>query len=728
VVHFQRSNGFSTLSTDDPATVRNLGIIAHIDAGKTTTTERMLYMAGFSKRLGNVDEGSTIMDFLPQERARGITIQSAAITFGWHLRNDSNSSLYKLNLVDTPGHVDFTFEVERSLRVLDGAVTILDGVAGVEAQTAAVWSQANLHHIPRIVFVNKLDRAGASFGRCLESIRSRLKCNPVAIQIPFKDTNTDVLDSLGDAISMKMYRWPKEGLGKVIEEFEPNEEQRSILELSRKELVEQLAMVHDKTLDSLLNEADAMLVSNNCIYEGLREATITGTIVPVLAGASFRNIGVQPLLDAIVRYLPSPKDRLSVLSSNTTNPPSNSIKFGAAELCALAFKVVFDPRRGYLTYVRVYSGTLTLGGTIYNSTRGKPERISKVLTMYASDCEEVSELNEGNIGVLVGLKSTFTGDTLVASKNGDILLKEPIIPSPVFTASIEAKSSTFAKDLEISLSHIVREDPSIQVSEDADSNQVLISGMGELHMEIVRDRLIRDYKVEAIMGPVRIAYREAPFTEKEVDFEDTFLSYDSSGKEQGRVSVALLAKRYQIPRPDGMLPIPQSVSAGNAINLDVLNFPKETMDSLNKAALGGLARGPKKSFPVTNVNVQLKRLQCDMINSPAISEISLLSAAVLWGVKRAISQLEVSVVGPVMSVKVRCPIGHIGAVLNDLARKKGRVLAVTPFSVSDLDTQMVDCLVPLYELQGYSSQLRSITGGCGSFEMTLDAYDCCSGV
>lgn len=704
-------------SSLDPTRIRNIGIIAHIDAGKTTTTERMLYYAGHSKRLGNVDEGTTVMDFLPQERERGITIQSSTITFGWKLEEE----IHQLNLVDTPGHVDFTFEVERSLRVLDGAVTILDAVAGVEAQTATVWSQANLNRIPRIVFVNKIDRMGASLEKSVQGLKNQLNCNPILLQIPFKDEGLNQFHAIGDVITMKVMHWAPSADGKIYGNKEPSETELKLLTQARTELVEKVADLDEAILNTYLELDDSLLVPNDILYQAIRTGTLNGDLVPVLIGASFRNMGVQPLLDAIVRYLPSPVDRNGILARDLKTSKELTVRLQDQHLCAYAFKVVFDHQRGYLTYVRVYSGRLAQREKIYNSSRSVKEHVNKVFLMYANECEQVSDLVGGQIGVLVGLKNTFTGDTLVGIHSPEMVLSSSKIPSPVYTASIEPKTAVEAKDLENALEHLVREDPSVRLLEDQDSNQILIAGMGELHMEIVRDRLVRQYKVDAIMGPVQIAFRESLAHDSPCILEDVYSATDLSGNTLSQVIINASLEPINSFRSDGMLELFE-----NEVDLSQLQISPEIKKVVSTAILGALSRGPIEGNPLTNVKAVLSKLQ--ILGSPALknSESNLFASAAYWGVKKILSASPVNKIEPVMKVTIHCPINKIGIVLNDLAKRNGRILGVVSDSSTTMVTQTIVAQVALAEMQGYATDFRNITAGSGSFEMVLDAYDICS--
>ncbi|KAI1318188.1 Ribosome-releasing factor 2, mitochondrial [Mortierella claussenii] len=495
---------------------RNIGIIAHIDAGKTTTTERMLHYAGFTRRIGDVDSGDTIMDYMKQERERGITITSAAITFGW--------KDHRINLIDTPGHVDFTIEVERSIRVLDGAVTILDGVAGVEAQTETVWQQAARQGIPRIAFVNKMDRAGAGFGRTVREMRTRLGCRPVVVQIPLMESPTGAGSESSDAefagvvdvLSMEVLKWDSDSKGAKVHKLPldtsyPDQELYQEAVRARVALVEQLSALDEHIIELFLTLEDHMAIDTKDLQAAIRRLTLSSTVVPVLCGASFRNIGVQPLMDSVVKYLPSPDERPAAVARM---PDGKVVEIGSGghkeRLCALAFKVVHDARRGPMVFVRIYAGQLNERAQLWNSNTHSKERANKLLQMYAMDVEEISHITKGNIGVILGLKDTRTGDTLLDAHDPrkGLALSGIKVPSPVFFASVEPMSTSDEKPVEEAIKALIREDPSLGMRVDEETGQTLLGGMGELHLEVAQERLVSDFKVKAEMGRMRISFKE----------------------------------------------------------------------------------------------------------------------------------------------------------------------------------------------------------------------------
>ncbi|CAG8957336.1 hypothetical protein HYFRA_00010760, partial [Hymenoscyphus fraxineus] len=602
----------------DVKRTRNIGIIAHIDAGKTTTTERMLYYSGYTRRIGDVDDGSTVTDFLPAERARGITIQSAAVTFHWPPLGAETSSKgnsprshvsHTVNLIDTPGHADFTFEVLRSLRILDGAICILDGVAGVEAQTEKVWAQANKYSIPRIAFVNKLDRDGAAFERTVKEVASRLRGWPAVCQIPWWAGGKGNFTGVGDAINLSGLEWSEGGDGKLIQTYDldalskKDPGLRDELVKARIALVESLCEFDEDLLSTWLEyNDDALKIPAQAIRDSIRKCIIDGSgrLIPVFAGASFRNIGVQPLLDAIDDYLPDPTERpdpeislgdrecslsdlldgrvsLSAPGERQVTKKSHSSKSLVAQIesCALAFKVVNDPKRGVLVYIRVYSGSIKRNSNIWNTNLHVTERAQRLLQMQASDAVEIQHIPAGQIGVISGLKHARTGDTLISysgthPKSGppaplNTLQLRPIdVPPPVFFAAIEPHSLSEERNVREVLQMLLREDPSLHVNIDEESGQMLLSGMGELHLEIARDRLVNDFKAKATMGNIEISYREcvlAPSSPQSILFDR-----EVAGKKGKAACTATIEPYDELapPKPDFTLE-----QDGNHITLQI---------------------------------------------------------------------------------------------------------------------------------------------------------------
>ncbi|GBB93390.1 hypothetical protein RclHR1_02160016 [Rhizophagus clarus] len=733
---------------------RNIGIIAHIDAGKTTTTERMLHYSGFTRRIGDVDHGDTVMDYMKQERERGITITSAAITFGW--KN------HRINLIDTPGHVDFTIEVERSIRVLDGAVTILDGVSGVEAQTQTVWAQADKYGIPRIAYVNKMDRIGAGFGRTVKEMRYKLGTRPLVCQLPVmkKDSiGNNIFFGVVDLLDMQVLDWNNDPNGSIINKISLTE-QYPISELfeeavkGRSHLVEALSEIDDQLLEILLANEDPMKVSVDDIREALRRVTLNGKAVPVFCGASYKNIGVQPLMDAVVDFLPSPLDRsppLATLSDKIIEIPLKEKE----KLCAFAFKVIHDHKRGPMVFIRVYSGKIDNRMTLFNTSSRKRERVNKLLQMYANDVEEIPSITAGNIGVIVGLKETRTGDTLIQVNDSrqDLKLQSIDIPSPVFFYAVEPTSTSDEKPLEEALKNMLREDPSLHVHVDSDSGQTLISGMGELHLEIIKDRLLTEFKVNAEMGKMRISYRETITVEQ---LEHTCL-YDRElmGKKQkAQVSLTIT------PLSENDKGVPEEVGNRIEIQIDDLNseqvetnnensFMKlnkeEIRDTLRSGILSALYRGPILGFPITGLHIKVHSLELFGSESTKMA----IGACASQALGEAMKNGDPALLEPLMDVEVEVPEEHLGDVLADLTgTRRGNILGLETSGQSiDYDhsieiyappdstytssdekqgvvkpKRIIKAHVPLSTLLGYSSSLRSLTGGTGSFNMRIHSF------
>ncbi|KAK5052068.1 Ribosome-releasing factor 2, mitochondrial [Exophiala bonariae] len=821
---------------------RNIGIIAHIDAGKTTTTERMLYYSGHTRRIGDVDEGSTVTDFLPAERARGITIQSAAITFEWppteecaSRRGDSTHSLqprarfsHNINLIDTPGHADFTFEVRRSLRILDGAVCILDGVAGVEAQTEQVWHQAGEWKIPRITYVNKLDREGAAFGRTVREIGSRLNGWPAVCQIPWFEGGKGRFTGIGDVINLQGYLYPQGGDGKGVQQIPLSVLDKDYPELgtelkrARIALVELLSEHDEELVEAFFEmEEDHLAITPAQILDSLRRSLLLDdcSIIPVFAGASFRNIGVQPLLNAVNNLLPSPIERpdpevsigracggLSQLIkgelviANASDASARSSKktqqLKGAELgntlqgCALAFKVVNDAKKGVLVYIRVYSGTIERNALLYNTNLQNSERAGTLLRMYASDSVPVQSLKAGEIGVIAGSKFARTGDTLISYSGNKAVPPEPLnllqlrpinIPPPVFFAAIEPNSLREEKDMHEKLGLLLREDPSLQVTQDEDTGQTLLSGMGELHLEIAQDRLVNDLKANARMGKIAIGYRETlPKASKSItkSLEGDRAATKGKGACEALVepwdqSDDKLSNTYEstsVLEQDGNLIIVQAPSLdkrGRPINSDNVSLPPhlsltEIQTAYTNGALAALSRGPSYLYPLRNTKVTLTLRPEEHIFGIETTYASLTSAARLATIaafKDATKEVPTSLMEPVMNVDISIDEASLGSIIQDISSTRGGQIVSLgdheednaessggrkhidirkiyapkdPFESSssgiEEHTQVnpqrtVKAKVPLREMVGYLKHLRSMTGGRGTFVMSVDRFE-----
>ncbi|KAJ4363512.1 Ribosome-releasing factor 2, mitochondrial [Neocucurbitaria cava] len=831
---------------------RNIGIIAHIDAGKTTTTERMLYYSGHTRRIGDVDEGSTVTDFLPAERARGITIQSAAITFHWppsppnaqtqpqspQLPPTFDTTLrssisHNINLIDTPGHADFTFEVLRSLRVLDGAVCILDGVAGVEAQTEKVWTQSGHYHIPRIIFVNKLDRAGAAFSRTVKEIGTRLHGWPAVCQIPWWQGNNGDFVGVGDIVNLRGMLWQVGGDGRDIQAFsleelgESDQKFAEEIKKARIALVEILSEHDDAMVEHFLDhDEDHLAISGTQIVESLRRVVLRApqVIIPVFAGASFRNIGVQPLLDAVVDLLPSPFERpdpeisisnqsstlSALLSSAAVAKPGKLARkqqqtqdqglaiVEAKNLlaCALAFKVVNDPKRGVLVYVRVYSGSIDKGATLYNTNLAVSERAPRLLKMYANDAVEVDSITAGQIGVITGLKHARTGDTLIVyrglqmkgtpSGGLNTLQLRPInVPPPVFFTSIEPHSLSEQKHVQESLGILLREDPSLHLSVDEESGQTHLAGMGDLHLEIARDRLLIDFKAKARIGRIEIGYREmiststAPYTydlDKPIAGKPTKASITASvepidvsiivpGQEEIQVEDGAFETTYNLPDNNTLYILHPNLSRHDSASHKNYIPPHLSLPgilhSIQAGVSAALARGPFNGFPVANTRVTIDLdAQAHLLPETTPTAISMAARAAVGSSLRSVNDAAPSaLLEPVMMVTIFVNEGSLGAVVQDISSARGgQVLSLdgsdSPVSsTSDDDLPRIDpnliytppdpfasgsgdmgsglansqrqivARVPLKEMVGYLNHLRALTGGRGTFVMTVDGFE-----
>jgi len=666
---------------------RNIGIIAHIDAGKTTTTERILFYTGKTYRLGSVDEGNTVTDWMEQERERGITIVSAAVSAEW--------KGYQINIIDTPGHIDFTAEVQRSLRVLDGGIVVFDAVQGVEPQSETVWRQADRYGVPRICFVNKMDRVGASYERSIESIRERLGANPVAMQVPI-GVEAD-FRGVVDLLTEKAIVWVDD-LGKRPEITEIPPELLDEVAEARERMIEQIAETDDALTEKYL-EGEEITVEE--LKAALRRATISGEITPVYCGSALKNKGVQPLLDAVVDFLPSPLDIAEVrgvdprTGEEITRPTSDD-----APLSALVFKIVTDPYVGRLAYFRVYSGKISQGAQVYNATRGKRERIGRLLRMYADRREDVTEVYAGDIGAVLGLKNTFTGDTLCDMAN-PIVLESISFPEPVISIAIEPKSAADQDKLSNALNKLAEEDPTFRVRTDEQTGQTIISGMGELHLEILIDRMKREFGVKANVGKPRVAYRES-ITRPVPRAEYRFVKQTGGRGQYGHVVLALE------PGEPGSGIIFEDEIVGGVI-------PKEFIPAVEKGVREAAEAGVIAGYPVTDVKVRLYDGSYHEVDSSEMAFKVAGSMAFREGVKRGKPVL----LEPIMKVEVVVPEEYIGDVIGQLSARRGEIQGMEQ---RPGNTRAVRAMVPLAEMFGYATQLRSATQGRGAFTMEFDHY------
>ena len=676
----------------DLSTVRNIGIMAHIDAGKTTTTERILFYTGINYKIGEVHEGGATMDWMEQEQERGITITSAATTCFWkdHL----------INIIDTPGHVDFTVELERSLRVLDGAVAVFDGVAGVEPQSETVWRQADKYKVPRICFVNKLDRTGASFERCVEMIKDRLKATPLVLQIPIGAEGDFV--GVVDLIDMKALVWPGEtkiGDDYVVEEIPANLQEAAAK--ARYELLETLADKDDQIMEKYLEGQE---LSKEEIIAGIRRATIADKATPVLTGSAFKNKGVQPMLDAVVRYLPNPLDvdaivgtKMGDSSVEISRQPSDSEPFSA-----LAFKIMSDPHLGKLTFVRIYSGKLTSGSAVLNSTKDRKERIGKIYQMHANKREERDSAGAGMIIAVMGLKDTTTGDTLCDSDK-PVILESMEFPDPVIHVAIEPKTKGDQEKLGTAIQRLAEEDPTFHVRSDEETGQTIIGGMGELHLEILVDRMKREFKVEANVGKPQVAYRET--LRKPVDRYDYTHKKQSGGSGQfAKIQIAI--------EP---LPVGEVVGGYEFVNkITGGRIPREYIPAVDDGCQDAMQTGPLAGYPLTDVRVTLLDGAYHDVDS---SELAFKIAGIA-AFKEAAKLASPALLEPMMSVEVVTPEDFMGEVIGDLNSRRGQIQAMDERS----GARVVKALVPLSEMFGYVGDLRSKTQGRASYSMQFDSY------
>jgi elongation factor G len=665
--------------------VRNIGIIAHIDAGKTTVTERILFYTKKIYKIGEVHEGAATMDWMPQEQERGITITAAATTCFW--------ADHRVNIIDTPGHVDFTVEVERSLRVLDGAVTVFDGVAGVEPQSETVWRQADKYAVPRICFVNKMDRMGASFERCFDMIVDRLGANPVAIQLPMGAEAG--FKGVIDVIGRKALFWEQDTPADAVIKEIPAE-YAAAAKAAHELLVEKVAETDDDLMHKYLEEHD---ITTEELIRGLRAATIANKIVPVLCGAALRNKAVQPLLDAVVAYLPSPLDVLPVTGTDpksgeeVVRRPTDDDPFAA-----LAFKIAADPFSGKLAFFRVYSGTLRAGDQVYNATKDKKERISRIVLLHADHREDVSEVGAGEIAGAIGLKQTFTGDTL-CDPDKPIILETIKFPDPVIQISVEPKTKADEEKMSLALARLAEEDPTFVVKTDPDSGQTLIAGMGELHLEVIVDRMFREFKVAANVGRPQVAYREA--ITKPAEGEGKYVKQSGGKGQYGHVVVDFE---------------PLTRGAGFEFDWKVkgAGLSKDWAKAVEAGIREALANGIIAGYPM----VDLKATVTDGSQHEVDSNEMAFKIAGSMALKAAVPKAGPVLVEPVMKVEVVVPEEFMGNIIGDLNSRRGEISGMTERG----NARVINSFVPLATMFGYATDLRSATEGRGVYSMEFDHY------
>jgi elongation factor G len=681
---------------------RNIGIMAHIDAGKTTTTERILYYSGVNYKIGEVHDGAATMDYMEQEQERGITITSAATTCFWRPeRGDYGSEQFRINIIDTPGHVDFTIEVERSLRVLDGAVAVFDGKEGVEPQSETVWRQADRYGVPRICFINKMDKAGADFSSAFQSIKDRLGAPALAVQLPLGQEAE--LEGVIDLVAMKANRFKDDTLGAEWTVEEIPEELKADAEQARATLIEAVAEVDDRLMERYL-EGDTGF-SENEILAAIRKGCLEQTIVPVLTGSAFKNKGVQQLLDAVVNFLPSPLDVPPIQGVDPDDPEKKMERIASddAPFSALAFKIINDPFVGQLTFFRVYSGVLEAGTGVLNSTKGRKERIGRILQMHANNREELKEIRTGNIAAAVGLKTATTGDTL-CDDSAPVILERMDFPEPVISVAIEPKTKADQDKLGVGLGKLAAEDPSFQAHTDEESGQTIISGMGELHLEIIVDRLKREFKVDSNVGAPQVAYRET--ITKEVESEGRYVKQSGGRGMYGHVWVKL-----EPMEPGSGFEFENKIVGGTV--------PKEYIPAVKKGIRDAMTRGVMAGYPVIDVRATLyDGSYHDVDSSQAAFEVAG-SLAFQEGANRA----GIRLLEPVMDVEVRVPEDYMGEVIGDLNSRRG--------NVSGMDAagglQVIRSLVPLANMFGYVNDLRSKTQGRAVYTMQFKEYQAVPG-
>jgi len=671
---------------------RNIGIMAHIDAGKTTVTERILFYTGISHKMGEVHEGAAVMDWMEQEQERGITITSAATTTFWR-GMDQQYPETRINIIDTPGHVDFTIEVERSLRVLDGAVCVLDANAGVEPQTETVWRQANRYGVPRMVFVNKMDKMGADFFRCVDMVKERLGCNAVPVQLPIGAE--DNFAGVVDLIRQKAIYWNESDMGATYEEVEIPGELADQAASYREALVEAAAEASEALMDKYIG-GEALTVEE--INQGLRAQTIANEVVPVLCGSAFKNKGVQAVLDAVVEYMPSPVEVPAIEGelddgSVVTRDPDDEAPFAA-----LAFKIATDPYVGTLTFFRVYSGVVKSGDTVFNPVKGKKERLGRIVQMHSKERKEIDEVRAGDIAAAIGLKEVTTGDTLCDNANR-VMLERMEFPDPVISVAVEPKTKSDQEKMGIALGKLAQEDPSFQVRTDEESGQTIISGMGELHLEIIVDRLKREFKVEANVGEPQVAYREA--IRKPVEVEGKFVRQSGGRGQYGHVWIRMR------PRERG---------EGYAFNNKIVGgvVPREYIPSVDKGIQEQMENGVLAGFPVVDLEVELFDGSYHDVDS---SEMAFKIAGSM-AFKDGFMQGDPVLLEPMMKVEVTTPEDFMGDVMGDVNRRRGTVQGMEDGPAG----KIIRAEVPLKEMFGYATDLRSATQGRAAYSMEFDGY------
>ena len=671
---------------------RNIGIMAHIDAGKTTTTERVLYYTGISHKIGEVHDGAATMDWMEQEQERGITITSAATTCFWQ-GMEQQYDQHRINIIDTPGHVDFTIEVERSLRVLDGAVAVFCAVGGVEPQSETVWRQANKYHVPRMAFVNKMDRAGADFMRVVEQIRDRLGSSPVPMQVAIGAE--DAFEGVVDLIRMKAIHWNEADMGATFEERDIPADLVEQCNQLREQIVEAAAEASEELMDKYLENGD---LEAEEIKRGIRIRTLANEIVPAFCGSAFKNKGVQAMLDAVIEYMPSPIDVPAIQGELEDGSAAERHSSDDEPFAALGFKIATDPFVGNLTFFRVYSGVLNSGDTVFNSVKGKKERIGRIVQMHSNSREEIKEVRAGDIAAAIGLKDVTTGDTLCDPEH-QIVLERMEFPDPVISVAVEPRTKADQEKMGIALGKLAQEDPSFQVKTDEESGQTIISGMGELHLEIIVDRLKREFSVEANVGNPQVAYREA--IRKPVEQESKFVRQSGGRGQYGHVYLRIE---------------PQEPGAGYEFVNEIVGgaVPKEYIPAVDKGIQEQMQNGVLAGYPIEDVKVTLYDGSYHDVDS---SEMAFKIAGSM-GFREGALKANPAILEPMMKVEVVTPEEYMGDVMGDLNRRRGIVggMEDTPAGKS------IRAEVPLSEMFGYATALRSATQGRATYSMEFEKY------
>ena len=671
---------------------RNIGISAHIDAGKTTTTERILFYTGVSHKIGEVHDGAAVMDYMEQEQERGITITSAATTCFWK-GMDKSFPEHRINIIDTPGHVDFTIEVERSLRVLDSAVALFDSVAGVQPQSETVWRQMNRYNVPRICFVNKMDRAGADFLRVVDMIRARLRANPVPIQLPIGAE--DAFEGVVDLVKMKAIYWDMETQGMKFEFREIPAELKPEAEKYRALMIEAAAEGDDTLTEKYLNGGS---LSDDDIKRGLKARSLKNEIVLCMCGTAFKNKGVQALLDAVIEFMPSPIDMPPTRGTSSKGEPITRTARDEDPFAALAFKILNDPFVGNLTFFRVYSGTLNSGDTVYVPTKDKKERIGRLLQMHANERSEIKEVRAGDIAAAVGLKDVFTGDTLCDLEKV-ITLEKMVIPVPVISVAVEPKTKADQEKMGLALQRLAKEDPSFKVSTDEESGQTIISGMGELHLEIIVDRMRREFKVEANVGKPQVAYRET--IRAKIESEGKHVKQSGGRGQYGHVWLKIE---------------PNAQGKGNEFVNGIIggSVPKEFIPAVEKGIKEALETGVMAGYPVVDTRVTLFDGSYHDVDSDEIS----FRMAAIFGFKDGFRKAKPVILEPIMKVEVVTPEDYMGDVIGDLNRRRGQIHGNEDTPAG----KTITAEVPLSEMFGYATRVRSMSQGRATFTMEFSKY------